>query len=186
MAPKNLPHVELLRQLLSYDPATGVLTWRERTPDMFTKSGDFAVLHCQSWNARFAHKVAGSPVNNGYLTVNIGGSLFTAHRLGWTIHHGSPPTDQVDHINGDKADNRIANLRDVTASDNSRNQKMRATNTTGVMGVNWHPARRCWVSNIYADGRRWHLGYFRTFDEAVTARKDAELKHGFHPTHGRD
>lgn len=185
MAPKKLPHINLLRQLLDYDMDTGVLTWRKRTPDMFTKSGGLAKLHCQSWNFRFAAMAAGSLVNNGYLTVNIKSQAYAAHRLAWAIHHGEEPCEQVDHINGERADNRIVNLRVVSASDNSRNQKVRSNNTTGVMGVNWHPARRRWVSNIYADGRRVHLGYFHSFDDAVIARKRAEKANNFHPNHGR-
>jgi hypothetical protein len=186
MAPKNLPHIDLLRQLIDYDPDTGVLRWLERTPDMFTDSGGLAVLHCQSWNSRFSGKVTGYLAKTGYLMVKIGRRLYSAHRLAWAIHHGIEPADQIDHINGERADNRIINLRSVSASDNSRNQKMRTTNTTGVMGVNWHPARQRWVSNIYADGRRTHLGYFRSFDAAVAARKAAEVTHGFHSNHGRN
>jgi hypothetical protein len=181
MAAKQLPDVETLRKLLDYDPETGVFTWRERPLDLFSnpKRGN-------SWNARMAGKPAFSNIDNcGYPRGPILGRRILAHRVAWAIFHGEEPPTFIDHINGNRADNRISNLRLATSLQNMKNQKLNATNKSGVMGVRVFKATGKWHAQIKVRRKSIHLGYFNTFEEAVAARRNAEALHGFDPNHGR-
>lgn len=98
-----------------------------------------------------------------------------------------PPNGmQVDHINGDGLDNRRSNLRAVSAAENQRNKRINSNNTSGVAGVSYAERDAVWMASIKVDGKGKVLGHFQTFDEAVAARKAAEVHYGFHPNHGRD
>jgi hypothetical protein len=103
---------------------------------------------------------AGGFHKDGYLQTKIFGKMHLNHRLIWLIHHGRWPAEQLDHINGDRQDNRIENLREVTNSQNSQNQKNRKTNTSGFPGVCWNKTSKKWSSYAYKDKKRIHLGYF--------------------------
>lgn len=171
--------VDTLRKLLKYDPATGKLFWKERTIEFHPRS-------LKMVNAKFAGKEALCTINKkGYFGGEIFAVRYQAHRVIWAMHYGEWPTDQVDHINGNPIDNRIENLRVVSSRENSRNQKVRSTNHSGVMGVTWQSNRKCWYVRISIDGEHDHyVGRFRNLDEAIAARKAAELKHGYHENHG--
>lgn len=97
---------------------------------------------------------------------------------------------QFDHIvpliNGDRDDNRIENLRDVTGAENARNRRLQADNATGRTGVTAYPfqGQLRFVARIRVGGKLHHLGYFATVEEAAEARRAAEIKHGFHINHG--
>lgn len=185
MASKPLPAQDVLHQLLSYDPETGMLTWNERDVSWFREDvycGPRRV--CATWNARYAGKPAINHISaNGYREGPLLGQRVKAHRIIWKMMMGDDP-DQVDHINGDRADNRWTNLRDGDQSQNQRNAARRNDNSTGVVGVSpyRHERRRpTWVVKI---GDR-HVGYFTDFEAAISARRAAEREHGFHPNHGR-
>lgn len=107
------------------------------------------------------------------------GRLLLAHRVAWAIYHGAWPDRIVDHINHDKLDNRIQNLRLVTNSESARNKPLSPRNKSGVAGVQRVGNR--WVVTISTT----QLGSFRSFDDAVAARRAAEVEMGFHPNHGR-
>ena len=94
-------------------------------------------------------------------------------------------TVQIDHENGDRSDNRIANLRDVPPSENMRNVKRHITNTSGHVGVFWYKPRNKWVARITVNYTLHHLGYFTDIADAIAARKAAEIFYGFHKNHGR-
>jgi hypothetical protein len=99
--------------------------------------------------------------------------------------HGAWPEGEVDHIDHDKSNNRISNLRVTTRTGNGRNASLFRTNTSGASGVEWYKMRQRWRAYISVNNRRVHLGYFDAFDEAVAARKTAEINLGYHPNHGR-
>lgn len=163
---------ERVKNLLSYDEDTGCLTWIERP-------------NSPAWNAKHAGKRAGClDVSEGYVRVAIDRRLYLAHRLAWLIFTGEEP-DKIDHINGDRSDNRIVNLRNVSTADNNRNVKMRKDNTSGVTGVS--PCRQSgqWRASIKIDGRNKCLGRYDDLAAAVAARRQAEILCGFHPNHGR-
>lgn len=98
--------------------------------------------------------------------------------------HGVWP-DFIDHINGDKADNRITNLRSIVKQENHRNMKRFSSSSTGVTGVTRHHQTNKWRAYITVNQKQLSLGCFERIDDAIAARKAAEAAHGFHPNHGR-
>lgn len=157
---------ELLRQLIDYDPETGVITWRPRKE----KS-----RHDRMWNTRFAFKVAGTTDTNGYLCVSFRCVKHRAHRLAWLYVHGRWPADQLDHINRDRADNRLANLRECTGAENHQNRGVRAK--SGVQGVRWHKQGQKWQARIRINGREVYLGLHETVEAASQAYQEAKGKY---------
>ena len=133
-----------------------------------------------------ANAIAGSlDTSHGCRRIQINKVKYHAHRLVWLYHHGVWPDKDIDHIDGNPLNNRIENLRVVTNQENSKNQKLRCTNTSGVMGAYFHKRDQKWIAQIKVDGKLIFLGYFGTFEEAVAARKSAESFYGFHENHGR-
>ncbi len=170
----------LLREILKYDPETGVLTWRVRGVAWFVKDEQ-----AEAWNARYAGKPAFVVFDTrGYLNGKIFSHRYFAHRVIWALVHGVWP-ERVDHISGVRTDNRIANLRNVSGVENDRNRKRPITNTSGVIGVVWHKGKQRWVAQIGVDNRMIFIGQFADFEEAVAARKAAEVEYGYHENHGR-
>lgn len=161
---KPLISADTLRQLLSYDPETG----------KFTRA-------VQTSNRIKVGAAAGSPNGSGYLNIMLQARLYAAHRLAWLYVHGRWPNGQIDHINGDKTDNRIANLREANNSENTQN-KWRARNDSrsGTMGVRWHERDQRWHARIMIEGRAHHLGSFMTEEAARDAYLAAKRKlHAF-------
>ena len=149
-----------LRELLDYNHETGALTWRV----------------ARGAKAK-AGTVAGSPNSKGYLTVKVDNKTYRAHRLAWLMFHGSLPELFIDHVNGDKLDNRICNLRAATNSENQQNKlRARRDSLSGLLGVYTHENGR-WRSSIKVDGKQKHLGCFDTPEEAhsVYLKAKAEL-----------
>lgn len=156
-------------EVLNYDPATGVFIWRNDWGRM--KAGDIA----GRVNAQ----------RRGYRYIGLGGQRknggleYMAHRLAWFYVHGKWPVADIDHINGDTSDNRIANLREATRSQNIMNAKRGPRNTSGVKGVSFDKARGKWVAEIKAGTVRRRLGRFDTKDEAAAAYREASKEmHG--------
>lgn len=143
------------------------------------------------WKIKPARRVeigdlAGNPTSEGYLQIVYRGNRTTVHRIVWFMHNGNIPKDmELDHINHIRDDNRIENLRLVTKAVNAKNRRMNAKNTSGVSGVSWQTAKKKWISQIQVNGKNIYLGRFKNFDDAVKARKAAELTHGFHANHGK-
>lgn len=184
MAKKPLPTPDELRQLLRYEPETGKLFWLPRGVEWFPE-GERRNNACAIWNSRFAGKEALAALSNGYKHGAILGQNYPAHRVCWSIFYGEHPSLLIDHINGDKVDNRIINLREVTNSENAKNSKMHVGNKSGRTGVFRDEARNIWIAYIMSEGVRRHLGNFTEFSRAVEARSAAEIALGFHPNHGR-
>lgn len=170
MARLELPEQAYLLQRLDYCPETGILTWKQwHAPPNF--------------NSRFAGKEAFTTVERGYRQGRIDNRLLYAHRVIWRMMTGETPHD-IDHINGDRGDNRWVNLRAVTRQENLRNKMLSPRNKTGTPGVSqahWG----AWQAYIRTGGRNLCLGSFKTKPEAVAARKAAERVLGYHPNHGR-
>ena len=151
---------ERLRELFAYDSSTGLFTRKVSTTNR-VKVGD----------------VAGSPNQKGYINIMVDGRLYPAHRLAWLYEHGIWPQGQIDHINGVKADNRIANLREATNGQNMQNMRSaRADNGSGMLGVRWHERDKRWHARIMLDGKAKHLGSFGSPEEAQTAYLAAKRK----------
>jgi topoisomerase IA-like protein len=110
--------------------------------------------------------------------------MFAVHRLIWKLLYNSEP-DEIDHINGDRADNRAANLRSVCKTENCRNQRLRSDNTSGHVGVSWDKRKSRWLAKIVVDGKERHIGSFHRREDAEKARQRTQSQLGFHPNHGR-
>jgi hypothetical protein len=121
-----------------------------------------------------------------YEKIKVDGKVYKSHRLAWFYVNGKFPDGEIDHINGNTLDNRICNLRDVSSEGNCRNRTKRADNKSGVTGVLWYPPSGKWQAAIVHNKKKIHLGYFVDIEDAKKARKEAEVKYGYHPNHGRD
>lgn len=166
---KHLPSPEVLRQLLSYDPETGKLFWKERPRGAFTSQ-----RACSTWNAQRAGKEALCNLDSdGYRQGGILGRMYKAHRVIWAMVYGAWPVSQVDHINCDKSDNRLCNLRAATNAQNRRNVGPNVNNSTGLKGVCWDKSKGKWKAHITVDGVKKHLGLFSDSAEASAAYRQA-------------
>ena len=174
----NMHSPDLLRQLLQYDPASGILRWKLRDRSFFGSDAEY-----KRWNGRYAGKTAFTPNTNGYLDGYVLRVMHRAHHIAWALYYDEAPAEYIDHINGNRADNRIENLRQVSARQNARNAKVKSTNKSGVIGVCRHETG--WRATIMGDNKQIHLGVFKRIEDAVAARKAAERRLGYHKNHGR-
>lgn len=176
----TLPDQQTLLSLLSYCPISGLLHWRRRPVESFK-----SLRVANWWNARYAFKQAFTAVDRkGYNIGAIGDINYRTSRVIYKMVHGIEP-DQVDHEDGNTLNNRISNLRNVTGQVNQQNMKKPINNTSGVVGVIWNAGKNAWDARIGVKGKHVNLGRFKTFNEAVAKRKQAEIDYGFHPNHGR-
>lgn len=166
---------DLIEELLKYDSESGKLLWKARPLSYFKSK-----RACHSWNGRYSGKEAGGLHPRGYIFVKLLGTTYAAHRLIWILHYDNIVYN-IDHIDGNPANNLIANLRDVPQKENAKNQKKSKSNTSGVTGVYWFRSCNKWGSII---GQKY-LGVFDSFDEAVKARRDSEVENNYHKNHGR-
>ena len=158
-APKiSKPEVtaERLRQVLSYCPETGEFRWNW--------IGKFN---------RFVGKVAGCTNGHGYRIILVDGRIYGAHRLAWMYVHGAFPAHQVDHINGIRTDNRIANLREATVVEKVRNKALQSNNKSGYKGVSLKDGK--WRACICRNGKNTEIGRYDSAVEAARAYDDAAL-----------
>jgi hypothetical protein len=151
---------EAVRQLLEYDPTTGEFTWIKR-------EGDTRGVHI--WNTRFAGKMAGRISSYGYREIAISSRLYKAHRLAWIYMTGEWPTDQIDHIDGDRLNNRLVNLRPATREQNAHNCRRHRDNKTGFKGVAFYKPTGKFHAVIASYGKKFSLGYFPTPEDAHAA-----------------
>lgn len=147
---------ERLRSVLSYDPETGLFRWR-------VKPNRNIVIGSVAGSRRSAAR------GRNDIGIRIDGRQHAAHRLAWLYVHGKWPADQIDHINCDASDNRIANLREATAAQNQANRRIGVANTSGVKGVCWHKRERRWYASIKVNGKSKHLGRFKSKKDAAVA-----------------
>ena len=156
-------------ELFRYDYETGVLYWRWRINSRVPKT-----LEAGAQNK-----------SSGYLSVRVHGRLYQVHRVVMLMCYGFYGEGlEVDHINHVRNDNRLVNLRFVTHRGNMRNKSVSSKNTSGVTGVHFPKARKKYVAQIKVNQETIYLGMFKTLEEAAAARREAELKYGFHSNHG--
>lgn len=149
---------ERVRELLDYDQNTGVFVWR------VSRGGSAK-----------AGTAAGTKDSHGHVQIRVDGVLHMAHRLAFLHATGCMPSE-VDHINRERSDNRLANLRPVSRSQNGHNRNTGVNNTSGAIGVSFVKHINKWQAYINVGGKRKNLGYFFDFDDAVLARKKAKAE----------
>ena len=150
---------ERLKELLHYDPETGIFT-RKIAASNRVRVGD----------------VAGTLSGGGYVYVCVDGHSYRAHRLAWLYTYGTFPSDKLDHEDRDRSNNRISNLRPATQKQNCENVGLQVNNTSGFRGVSWNKAASKWSAAIKHNYRRIHLGLFNTAEEASAAFESAANK----------
>jgi hypothetical protein len=154
------PDISRLRDFVEYTPETGILTWKHRDHTHF-KSG--LLRDANAWNSKYAGKPVGRILAKGYMQTAIFGERLMVHRLAWMLFHGKkiPDGAQIDHINGNKIDNRIENLRLCVPSQNSHNTEK---SRDALRGAHFHKATGKWQASI-----KIHLGTYDTEEEAANA-----------------
>ena len=155
-------------ELFDYNPSTGDLLRRVYRASVAAE-GD----------------IAGTKNGCGYLQIVVDGRYYLAHRLAWLLYYGEWPKNNLDHINRDRADNRIENLREAGQEENTKNRTLNVNNKSGVCGVCWNKTRSNWMAYISVKGKHKTLGGFDNFDEAVAARLAANKQYGYHENHGQ-
>ena len=152
---------------------------------LFRYDGRFLWWRKKPTNNVDMSRPAGSIDGLGYRVITVNGKQHKAHRLIFLFVHGRWPKYEIDHINHDRDDNRIENLREATRPENGRNRSPYKNNSSGVVGVCWNKPSKKWQARIRVNGKLIHLGYFHCKEEAARARKEAERRYGFHPNHGK-
>ncbi len=154
--------IKELNSFCKYNPETGELISIKRRP--------------------YTHEIVGQSLgtlNNGYLMIYIKGIHYYNHRLAWLLNYKVWPTNEIDHIDGNRANNKLSNLRDVTVNINQQNTKLNKRNKSGVTGVIWNWEASKWKARIGINNKDIHLGFYEDFLDAVDARLVAEKKYGF-------
>jgi len=155
-----------VKEALAYNPETGHLTWISR-PSKCVRIGAIAA----AWNGR-------------YLRVRIFGVSYMCHRLAWFLHYGEQPPVILDHIDGDKRNNRIDNLRAANESENQYNSGRRSA-ASGFKNVTWIASRNKWQVQMMVNKRTKHIGFYADVESAANAAREARaLYHGEFANHG--
>ena len=153
---------DVLRRLLDYDPETGIfirIAYKCRRSRTYDDHG------------------AGTTAVNGYRVIGVAGARLYAHRLAWLFVYGHWPPHQIDHIDGDRSNNAIKNLRLATNAQNARNS--RARRADGLKGIYFHKLSGLWAATIMTDGVKRSLGYHQTPELAHAAyARAAQCHHG--------
>jgi hypothetical protein len=137
-----------LKTLIHYDPSTGVFT------------------------SLLKNKTVGSLTYKGYLRLNLQKRLYMAHRIAWLYMTGEFPGIEIDHIDGDRRNNRWANLRLATRKQNMENTSLFSNNTSGHRGVIWYKRNSKWGATVFHNGKRYFAGLYLTADDASRAAKE--------------
>ena len=150
--------IEQLKEVLEYNPDTGLFTWIKSTQQ--TKAGS----------------VAGNKTNQGYIRISVKRKRYLAHRLAYLYMTGKFPENSIDHINHIRDDNRWTNLRAATNSQNQANRVKQKNNKAGYKGVCWHKSTKKWRAKIVHMNKSIYIGYYTTREEASEAYKKKAIE----------
>lgn len=183
---KDLTH-ERVRELFTYDAEQGLLIWKERPVEDFKNKQAW-----KSWNTKYSGKVFGyihlfnrnRPTPEKRRCGGVNRKKVLHYRLVWLFHNKKIPKI-LDHIDQNALNDKIGNLRPSSPLHNSRNTKMHNNNTSGITGVCWCKKTNKWRSRVHIKGKDTYLGLFTDIEDAIKARKEAELKYNFDPNHGK-
>lgn len=151
--------IDRLKEVLDYDPVTGIFIWKKRISIRIVVG-----------------RIAGFLDKDGYIQIGLDGGTYKAHRLAWFWTHGIWPDTDIDHKNRIVGDNRIVNLRLATRSQNNANRKRTEKNTSGFKGAYWNKKEKYWQSYIQKDNKHYYLGSFETVEDAHAAYSEAAKK----------
>lgn len=154
--------IERLREQLEYNPESGKFFWRV----------------CRSGVRRAGIEAGCKSLKTGYVFIGIDGRLYLAHRLAWFYVHGAWPDRGIDHINRDRADNRLANIRPADQQQNAANSPARSTSRSGVKGVSWCKSTQMWRATITVNGKQKTIGRYESISDAAAAYQQ-EAMHAF-------
>lgn len=160
-----------LKELLEYDPLTGVFIWL-KPPNNRRQPGDRAGNIMKSSSCK------------PYRRIGIDHKTYREHHLAWLYIYGKLPQEHIDHEDQDCQNNRISNLRLVSVNQNNQNKCLDKRSTSGITGVSWLESRKRWQAYICVNTQRIPLGRFKKKTDAIAARRQANVKYGFHPNHG--
>ena len=170
----DMPPVEVIRHLIIYEKDTGLFFWKERLASDFLPGKRTSEINCHVWNSRFAGAEALTAIDgSGYKHGNIMSVMVRAHRLAWALTTGQWPENEIDHINMDRCDNRIKNLRHVTRSQNACNRTILPRNISGYKGVMCDRKSGKWAASIAFNGKSQYLGTFSSPELAHAAYCEA-------------
>ena len=164
MTHKALPTPSFVLASLDYDPETGLFVWKhvpgKKNP--YEGKAAFAVSD-----------------GSGYLVGSLNGKMLRAHRVAWVFISGDWPVQEIDHINGDKSDNRAVNLREVSRTQNMHNRSITSANSSGFKGVTWNAQCGKWQAQGRQNGKNRYLGLFEKIEDAAAAYRDfSAVEHG--------
>ena len=162
----NLISQTRLKEVLDYNPITGIFTWKEKIADKVTVGARAGSLH-----------------PSGYRFIRLFGRRYREHQLAFLYMLGYFPP-QVDHADHDQSNNSWINLEESSYEKNGKNHPKTIRNVTGVVGVSQRPDGK-YVARIYTNKKHVFLGVFTTIEEATLAREEANLLYGFHANHGK-
>lgn len=175
---------DILKELIHYDPDTGIFNWKERDIRWFGNKQ----AHSR-WNKRYTNTESGhilSIRNKNYRYIRINYKAYLAHRLAFFYMTGEWPTE-IDHDDQDSLNNKWENLKEVSHQQNSKNRTLRINNKTGVNGVSFCNTTNKYIAHIVDEtGHHKTLGRSPDIHEMISLRKKAETKYNYHPNHGRD
>ena len=154
---------ERARELFNYSPETGVISWSKTSGPRSQKGAE------AGWSQA------------GYRRIQADGEMYMSHRVAWLLAYGDWPFAQIDHIDGNRTNNRLENLREASHLENMKNKKTYTTNKSGVVGVYWAADREKWRARI--GGK--NLGAHSSIEAAATERREAEITQEYHRNHGR-
>lgn len=157
-----------LKEIISYCPETGTFRWIQTRYKSVAEKG----------------MLAGGTSKTGYHRIAINNKRYQSHLLAWLYVYGCWPDGEIDHINHDRSDNRICNLRVVDSSGNKKNLSLASNNASGITGVYWYERYKAWSAQIQVDGKVIYLGRSANMIDAAALRKSAEKRYGFHDNHG--
>lgn len=171
---RQLPELGFLNELFSLDSENGVLYWKERPLSTFE-----SIHQGKVWITQNAGKAAGTPLPSGYIRIRIGKRQIMAHRIIFAMFNGFDPVGfEIDHIDGDRKNNSVSNLRLVTSSENKMNLGgAKKGNKSGFLNINWHSIGKKWRAEITVNGKGLYLGLFSDINDAREAVKLSREKY---------
>lgn len=181
---ENLITHKYVKQLFHYDSEKGILYWKSSRKKRRQKDSTAGIVSLNKFGTTGNGKPLIRPEPQKRMVVSIQGRSYMMHRIIYFWYHGVWP-EYVDHIDGNPLNNKIENLRSVSAAENALNKKLPVSNKSGIMGVNFNEKTKKWVASGTCNKKLTHIGTFDDKDDAIAARRQWEKDNGFHENYGK-